>query len=262
MIKSPVVTVIITNYNKKKYLFKTIKSVKGQTYKKVQIIVVDNLSNDGSEKISKKFNKVLQLQNKIRKSPALNQIHSIEIGLKKSLGEIIFLLDGDDFYKKDKLNNIIKLFLNEPNLQAVCDTPIMFPKNKRKIFSYDINRLSNSFIWPNTFPTSSITLKKKYLKDCFKLLKKNSFKSLEVDFRLCCLFPLFKNQFKIIDHNYTFYRQVDDGIMSKYQKFGVNWWIKRHQAFKFFEAINNKFNKKINYGIDYFITKILYLILK
>ena len=101
MIKSPVVTVIITNYNKKKYLFKTIKSVKEQTYKKVQIIVVDNLSNDGSEKISKKFNNVLQLQNKIRKSPALNQIHSIEIGLKKSLGEIIFLLDGDDFYKKE-----------------------------------------------------------------------------------------------------------------------------------------------------------------
>ena len=81
------------------------------------------------------FEFILQLQNKIRKSPALNQIHSIEIGLKKSLGEIIFLLDGDDFYKKNKLNNIIKLFLNEPDLQAVCDTPIIFPKNKRKFFS-------------------------------------------------------------------------------------------------------------------------------
>ncbi len=262
MPKKPLVTVLITNYNKEKYIFETIQSIKNQTYNKIQIIVIDNLSTDGSEKIVNKFKNVLKLNNNLKKTPALNQIRSIEIGLKKSKGDIIFLLDGDDFFKKEKIENIVNLFSNNPKLQVICDTPIIFTKKKREIFINNKKRLSNRYIWPTTFPTSSISLKKRYFTKTINLIKKNSFQFLEIDFRLCCLFPLLKDRLKIIEKNFTFYRQVDDGIMSGYPKFRKKWWVKRNQAFEFFEKINISFGKKINYGADFLLTKIIYFLIK
>jgi len=71
------ISVIITNFNKKKYILKTIQSVKNQIYKNIEIIVIDNCSTDGSDIILSKINKIKLLKNKIKLSPALNQIRSI-----------------------------------------------------------------------------------------------------------------------------------------------------------------------------------------
>ena len=92
------ITVIITNFNKKKFILKTIKSVKNQIYKNIEIIVIDSCSTDGSIRILSKINNIKLLKNKKYLSPALNQIRSIEMGVKKSKGSIICLLDGDDLF--------------------------------------------------------------------------------------------------------------------------------------------------------------------
>ena len=262
VINKPLITVIITNFNKKKFVLKTIQSVKKQNYKKIQIIVVDNCSTDGSDKILLKLNNIKFLKNKINLSPALNQIRSIEMGVKKSKGSIICLLDGDDLFKKNKIKQVVNYFNKHPKSKAVCDIPIIMSKFKKKNFNYKKSRINNPLIWPTTFPTSSISLKKKYLKECIKIFKKKIYEVLEIDFRLCCLFPMYKNNYNVINEKLTLYRQVDDGIMSRYQKFGKHWWIKRSQAFDFFIFIKKKFKKKFYFSIDYFITKIISKIFK
>jgi len=95
-IKSPLITILITNFNKKKFIEDTIKSCKNQSYRNIEIIVVDNCSTDGSIKSISKFKKIKLLFNIKKISPALNQIKSIEMGALKTKGEIICLLDGDD----------------------------------------------------------------------------------------------------------------------------------------------------------------------
>ena len=251
------ITVIITSYNKKKFILKTIKSVKNQIYKNIEIIVIDNCSNDGSDRILSKISKIKLLKNKIYLSPALNQIRSIEMGVKKSKGSIICLLDGDDLFKKNKVKEIVNYFNKFPNSKAVFDIPIILDKAKIQNFNFSKNRINNSSIWPTTFPTSTISLKKKYLEKCIKVFKKRNYELLEIDFRLSCLFSIYKESYNVIGKRLTLYRQVDDGIMSNYQKFGKYWWIKRSQAFDFFILIKKKFNKKFFFSIDYFITKII-----
>ena len=251
------ISVIITNFNKKKYILKTIQSVKNQIYKNIEIIVIDNCSTDGSDIILSKINKIKLLKNKINLSPALNQIRSIEIGLKKSKGSIICLLDGDDLFKKNKVKQIVNYFNQFPESKAVFDIPIIMDKLKIQNFNYSKNRINNSSIWPTTFPTSSISLKKKYLEKCIKVFKKKNYELLEIDFRLSCLFSIYKENYNVIKKKLTLYRQVNDGIMSNYKKFGKYWWIKRSQAFDFFIFIKKKFNKKFFFSIDYFITKII-----
>ena len=251
------ITVIITSYNKKKFILKTIKSVKNQIYKNVEIIVIDNCSNDGSDRILSKISKIKLLKNKVYLSPALNQIRSIEMGVKKSKGSIICLLDGDDLFKKNKVKQVVNYFNKLPKSKAVFDIPIIMHKIKIQNFNYSENRVNNSSIWPTTFPTSSISLKKKYLEKCIKVFKKTNYELLEIDFRLSCLFSIHKENYNVISEKLTLYRQVNNGIMSSYQKFGKYWWIKRSQAFDFFIFIKKKFNQKFIFSIDYFITKII-----
>ena len=56
MNNSPLITVYITNHNYGKYLNRAIKSVLVQSFKNFELIVIDDGSNDSSEKIIKRYN--------------------------------------------------------------------------------------------------------------------------------------------------------------------------------------------------------------
>ena len=56
-IKKPIATIIIVNYNNAKYLKKSLISAINQTYKKKEIIVIDDISTDNSLQVLKKYKK-------------------------------------------------------------------------------------------------------------------------------------------------------------------------------------------------------------
>jgi alpha-1,3-rhamnosyltransferase len=111
---NPLVTVIIPCYNHEKYIKKCIDSVISQTYKNIEIIVIDNGSTDKSfEKISL-FNdvkgfKFIRLQNNIPPGLAPS---SVSIALKEATGDYISILYSDDWYLPDKIEKQVKLFQN------------------------------------------------------------------------------------------------------------------------------------------------------
>ena len=55
MPEMPLVTFVVTSYNYEKYILKTLESIKSQTYKNIEIIVVDDKSSDNSVELIKKF---------------------------------------------------------------------------------------------------------------------------------------------------------------------------------------------------------------
>jgi len=67
------ISVLITNYNKSKFLKKSLKSVISNRYKKYEIILFDDASTDSSLKVLKQFKNIRLITNKkkIYKSPAL-----------------------------------------------------------------------------------------------------------------------------------------------------------------------------------------------
>jgi len=58
------ISILITNYNKEKFLKKSIKSCLKQNFKKKEIIIFDDCSNDKSLKIIKKFSSIKVIKNK------------------------------------------------------------------------------------------------------------------------------------------------------------------------------------------------------
>lgn len=106
--KNPRFSVIIPAYNVEKYIGKAIESVKKQTFKNLEIIVVEDCSTDDTKKEIKKYkNDIILVQHKINKclGGARNS------GMRVAKGDYIIFLDGDDFLNNDKvlekLDNLI-----------------------------------------------------------------------------------------------------------------------------------------------------------
>lgn len=96
---NPLISVIIPNYNYGRYLGQAIDSVLGQTYKNVQLIVVDNESTDNSVEIADRYGEALTL---IRK-PHGGVSSARNLGLAQATGEYICFLDSDDTWLPEKL---------------------------------------------------------------------------------------------------------------------------------------------------------------
>jgi len=86
------VSVIITCYNYGKYLQQAIDSVIAQTYKNIEIIVVDDSSADNTQEIIKKYPGVKSvITHRVEVSAARN------IGVQLSTGKLLVFLDADDY---------------------------------------------------------------------------------------------------------------------------------------------------------------------
>ncbi|MEC4815906.1 MAG: glycosyltransferase family 2 protein [Scytonema sp. PMC 1069.18] len=104
------VSVIISNYNYARYLPSTIESVISQTYKNIEIIVVDDGSKDNSPEV------ILQLSQKYPgKIKAIFQANqgqgaAFNTGFEAATGDIVAFLDADDVWKPNKLQRIVEEF--------------------------------------------------------------------------------------------------------------------------------------------------------
>jgi glycosyltransferase involved in cell wall biosynthesis len=138
--KKNFVSILITNYNKSNYLEKTINSCLIQDFKDKEVLVFDDCSSDNSLKILKKFKDIRVIKNKIKKSKfaPLNQIHGLCQLFKISKGNIIFLLDSDDVFKKNKINEINRIFQRDKKIDFIQDTPYETFYKKKKLLKKKI----------------------------------------------------------------------------------------------------------------------------
>lgn len=86
--KEPLVSVIVPTYNSSEFLEACLQSIKDQTYKNIELIVVDNNSTDNTKEIAKKFTK-----NVFNKGPERSAQRNY--GVRKSSGTYVAIIDSD-----------------------------------------------------------------------------------------------------------------------------------------------------------------------
>lgn len=113
MFMSPLVSIIINNYNYGKYLEDAIQSALKQTYENVEVIIVDDGSTDQSRNIISKYN------GKIKKIFKENggQASACNVGFQYSKGDIIFFLDSDDYYYAEMVEKVVNLW--QPGISKI-----------------------------------------------------------------------------------------------------------------------------------------------
>ena len=108
--KNELVSIIVPIYNTKKYLKDSLDAIKNQTYKNIEVILVDDGSTDGSSEICDKF---------VKEDNRFKVFHNINHGLpysrnfavKKATGKYVMFCDSDDLYDVtivEKMYNHIK----------------------------------------------------------------------------------------------------------------------------------------------------------
>lgn len=111
--KNPLVSIIIPVYNGSRFMEEAINSALNQTYKNIEVIVVNDGSNDNgkTEKIALSYGDKIKYLNKENGgvSTALN------LAIKNMKGEYFSWLSHDDVYELDKIEKQIN-YLNENNL--------------------------------------------------------------------------------------------------------------------------------------------------
>ncbi len=107
-----VCSIILPVYNSEKYLGATIKSVLNQTYRNLEIIIIDDCSSDSSLNIIRKY---ASLDKRIKViGLTVNQGCAVarNIGLKEATGDYIAFIDSDDLWMPDKLEKQIAVLKN------------------------------------------------------------------------------------------------------------------------------------------------------
>ena len=263
MIKKSLVSILIINYNNEKYLERAIKSCINQTYKNLEIFIYDDKSTDGSKFLLNKYSKHKKIKCFINKSekkniPAIDAKNSYYKLISKSKGEIIFLLDSDDYFLKDKVFKIVKKFNQNKKISLIQDLPLIITNNKKKIFKKN----KNNFIsfWPYLAPESCISFRKKFIKKYIKLniALENRYLDVWLGFKLGIFSYYIDKSFYSFNKNLTIYKSY--GESKKYPLFGSNWFIRRMNSYNYLKNISKgKFN--FIYSFDYIITVIVFKIL-
>jgi len=115
MKNSSLISVIIPVYNRERYLAETIESVFSQTYRPIEIIVVDDGSTDGTAAVAGSFSEVVRyfFQPNSGCGAALNT------GVQKAEGDYLSFLGSDDLWTEKKLTLQMKVLNSDPETDIV-----------------------------------------------------------------------------------------------------------------------------------------------
>ena len=248
-------SIVIANYNNSKFINECIESLNNQTYKDIEIIFFDDNSQDNSLEIIKKFENIKIIENKRQtKFGSFNQMNAFKKSIQSSTGDIILLLDSDDFFRNDKVEKVVDFFSKNKNDNIVFDYPIIKKDNEEIPQKKKIN-LFNTY-WGYIHPTSCISIKREYSEKLFETVIDNKFSDIWLDLRIL-LFSKYLDKYKVINENLTFYRQFEGNISSKFKKFSKSWWQRRNLAHEYFLNFKMINNLKEGKNLDFYITKLI-----
>lgn len=153
------VSVIIPVYNAERYISDTIESVLNQTYKDIEIVLVDDCSNDNSKTIieayAKKNDGIIYHLQKENGGAAVARNTALSI----ASGRYIAFLDSDDLWLPEKIKKQMDLI--KENSAAICFTAIEMMdengkmiKDKRNVK----NKINYNFLLKNTMIATSSVL--------------------------------------------------------------------------------------------------------
>ena len=150
-IANPFFTVVTVVKNNKNLILKTIRSVKSQSFKNFEYIIVDGASTDGTLEVilkNKKYINLLISENDKGIYYAMNK------AIKVASGQVIVFVNSGDILTAKALNIIYKKFIKKPRFDFVFGTVKRHYSNSVIIkHGFNINRLKYNFDFATSHST-------------------------------------------------------------------------------------------------------------
>ena len=241
------ISVIIPVYNVEKYIKKCLDSVVNQTFKDIEIIVVNDGSPDNSSKIIKEYMKEDKRIKYYEKDNG-GQGSARNLAITKSTGEYLIFVDSDDYIDLNMLEKMYDYAKKSKLDIVVCNGYLDVNDDITNFdnFNSSINDLQKRYIVSQTGP-------------CLKLIKaeiikKNNLLFVEnhiyEDIAIVPAYALFTDKIGYIDERFYYYVQRSNSSMNqeKYsKKLEDIFFALDNLSNKFTEYSNNKFNEELEY---------------
>jgi glycosyltransferase involved in cell wall biosynthesis len=180
MLSKPLISIIIPTYNSTKFLTRCLDSVINQTYKNIEIIVVDNNSSDNTKVIAKKYTDKV-----FNKGPERSA--QTNFGVSQAKGEYVYKVDSDFVLDKNVVEECVAKI--QEGFDAIVvhnspDTRISWIAKIRKfevdMYKYDITHSAARFLKTSVYTAiggnnEKITAAEDY--DFQNKLNKNGYKT-------------------------------------------------------------------------------------
>jgi len=174
----PRISIITPSFNQGRFIKQTIDSVLSQNYPNLEYIVMDGGSTDDTISILKSYGDKIIWESKKDKG----QSDALNMGFKRSTGEIVAYLNSDDVYLPNTLFTVGEYFLENPNIMWLTgDYFIIDAENKKiqsfvagykKLLRYNPSLfllcIANYIIQPSTFWKSSLFKEIGYFNESYK----------------------------------------------------------------------------------------------
>lgn len=218
--KMPMITVIVPVYNIEKYISACIESILKQTYKDMQIILVDDGSTDQSGVLCDHFATLDQRIEVIHQSNK-GLVSARKEGLKKAIGKYIGFVDGDDTILPNMYQKLVDeimqsnadfvhtgYLVNTTQKKSSFDNKIIDLSTTRKEYLKTI--LSEEGITPSIW---SKLFKADLIKKCYYQISDECL--LGEDLLNLCLCILESNKLALVNDAYYCYRIRDGSLSNK-----------------------------------------------
>ena len=133
--EKPKITALISLFNSQDYIYTAVKSVQNQLLSDIEILVVEDCSTDKSYMIIKNLQKNDKRIKIIKNKKNRGALYSKSIGILKSTGNYIMLLDSDDLFANE---NIFKICFEEATKNNIDIIEFSGFNRKSKYFKLDI----------------------------------------------------------------------------------------------------------------------------
>jgi len=198
------VSIIITCYNKSKFIKECIDSALNQTYQNIEIVIYNDASKDKSADIIQKYadknDNIIFINALKNRGVSYARNKAIEI----CTGEYIFPLDGDDYIDLTYIEKAVIEFEKDNSLNVVSAN--MYSVRDNGIFE-NKSVMSENYAYNGSFAVSALMRKSDFYKaGCYKEYMTENAEDSE--FWLSCIELGFK--FKIIDEYLLYVRRTSD----------------------------------------------------
>lgn len=223
--KDKLLTVIVPMYNASTYINNCIESILRQTYKNIEIILINDGSTDNTELICKKYQQIdsrIVLINQENKGVSIAR----NLGLNNANGEYITFIDSDDTIERDTYQIVLNK-MNEQNADigifkyrrydSYTNNSIEYGISEEK--SYTFPEILEDYLSLNDYKKlGEANWNKVFRKNCIKNIK---FKTIRIGEDFLFNYEAFKNASKIVNIPlvlYNYYINNNSATLSEFNK--------------------------------------------
>lgn len=154
------VSVILPVYNGEKYLKEAIKSILGQTFTSLELIIIDDGSTDTTEEIIKEFTDPRIAYIQTSKNEGL--IKALNKAFSMARGEFIVRADADDISLPDRIEKQVSFMRKNPHVSISGSGITLFGTTHEDVlFTTDISSVQSCMILANQLESSSVIIRTK-----------------------------------------------------------------------------------------------------